>query len=89
MQIDRVDDLHKNTSPLCAWNTQEAIAEMMGLGENGDGGRKLVSRVIDGQIDKFVEMTKEFKPPIYNIWNLQKQDNATDSHFGSFLPLRA
>lgn len=30
------------------------------------------------------EIEANFNPPIYNIWNLQKQDNATDSHFGSF-----
>jgi len=30
------------------------------------------------------ENYKDFDPPIYNIWNLNKQDNATDSHFGSF-----
>lgn len=68
---------------LRAWNTQQSIADIMALGE-GDAGRKIVSRVIDGQIANYVETSKEFKPPIYNIWNLQKQDNATDSHFGSF-----
>jgi len=26
------------------------------------------------------EIGKDFTPPIYNIWNLAKQDNATDSH---------
>lgn len=30
------------------------------------------------------EIEANFTPPLYNIWNLQKQDNATDSHFGSF-----
>jgi hypothetical protein len=42
-----------------------------------------VRRVINdfAQMGDFV---KDFTPPIYNIWNLAKQDNATDSHFGSF-----
>jgi hypothetical protein len=30
------------------------------------------------------QISKDFSPPLYNIWTLNKQDNATGSHFGSF-----
>lgn len=58
---------------LRGWNTQDAIADMFGI-----------DRSLVGKIANSVEIPIDFKPPIYNIWNLQKQDNATDSHFGSF-----
>jgi hypothetical protein len=61
---------------LRAWNTQEAIADVMGINQS------TVERIMQNATS--VEMHNDFKPPIYNIWNLQKQDNATDSHFGSF-----
>jgi len=61
---------------LRAWNTQEAIGEMMGVEQN------TIGRII--QKMQIQEMDKDFAPPLYNIWNLQKQDSATDSHFGSF-----
>lgn len=61
---------------LRAWNTQESIADMFGL------THPAISNIV--KIASSVDIYKDFKPPIYNIWNLQKQDNATDSHFGSF-----
>ena len=33
-----------------------------------------VARVVM-QIGQMSEMHKDFEPPIYNIWNLNKQDN--------------
>lgn len=64
---------------LRAWNTQEAIADLFELGSG------TVNEIIKKfGIDKNGETEKDFKPPLYNIWNLSKQDNATDSHFGSF-----
>jgi DNA modification methylase len=62
---------------LRAWNTQEAIADMFGI------DHKTVSNIL-GKFGHLSEITKDFNPPIYNIWNLQKQDNYTESHFGSF-----
>lgn len=64
---------------LRGWNTQEGIAEAMGCG---------IATVNDtlkqfGNL-QLQEIEKTFTPPLYNIWNLAKQDNATDSHFGSF-----
>lgn len=64
---------------LRAWNTQQGIADSLGL------KRENVSDIIErGKILHLQEFTKTFTPPIYNIWNLKKQDNATESHFGSF-----
>lgn len=62
---------------LRAWNTQEVIADIFGVTQ------KSISDIIS-KIANSVETSKDFNPPIYNIWNLKKQDNATDSHFGSF-----
>ncbi len=62
---------------LRAWNTQESIADMFGITQ------QVVSNIITKN-DQMVEICKDFEPPLYNIWNLKKQDNATDSHFGSF-----
>jgi hypothetical protein len=61
---------------LRAQYTQEVIAEMFGI------THPTVSNVVNNAITG--EIYKDFTPPIYNIWNLQKQDNATTSHFGSF-----
>lgn len=62
---------------LRAWNTQQSIADMFGIDQ------ATVARIVM-QIVQMHEMHKDFEPPIYNIWNLNKQDNVTDSHFGSF-----
>ena len=62
---------------LRSWNTQQSIADMFGL------TKQAVSEILS-KIAKNGEILQDFNPPIYNIWNLQKQDNATDSHFGSF-----
>ncbi len=62
---------------LRAQYTQEIIADMFGV----------TKQTISDILSKFGQMSEtlqDFKPPIYNIWNLQKQDNATESHFGSF-----
>lgn len=61
---------------LHAQYTQEMIAEMLGIPQ------KTVSNILS-QIDQMVDLAKDFKPPLYNIWKLDKQDNAT-AHFGSF-----
>lgn len=61
---------------LRSWNTQESIADLFGMTQPA-----IVNIIKNGQMS---ETYKDFKPPIYNIWNLQKQDNATESHFGSF-----
>ena len=49
---------------LRAWNTQESIAEMFGVAQS-----TVVSIIKIGQM---AEIGKDFTPPIYNIWNLQK-----------------
>jgi len=47
------------------------IAEMFGM------DKATVSRVLqNAQMD---EMQQAFKPPLFNIWNLQKQDNNNGS----------
>lgn len=61
---------------LRAQYTQEMIAEMFGVTQ------QTVANIT--KIGQTSEICKDFTPPIYNIWNLRKQDNATDSHFGSF-----
>jgi len=48
------------------------IAEMLGIPQ------KTVSNILS-QIDQMVDLAKDFKPPLYNIWKLDKQDNATIS----------
>jgi hypothetical protein len=45
---------------LRAWNTQDAIGDLLGITQD------VVSRIVLTQIDKFVEMRKDFSPPIYN-----------------------
>lgn len=63
---------------LRAWNTQEAIAELVGVTHQS------VSNVIgtakDGQVSVFC---KDFTPLLYSIWNAPRQDNAR-AHFGAF-----
>lgn len=66
---------------LRAWNTQQDIADVLGVPQ------QTIARKVDNLItqnDNSVNMGKEFKPLLYNIWNLNKQDNSTESHFGSF-----
>jgi hypothetical protein len=64
---------------LRAWNTQQSITDVMGVPQ------KTISDIINNsENSKITEIAKAFTPPIYNIWNLKKQDNATESHFGSF-----
>jgi len=64
---------------LRAWNTQETIAGVFGVEQ------KTISNIINASKNaKISEITKDFKPILYNIWNLQKQDNVAKSHFGSF-----
>jgi len=63
---------------LKAWNTQESVAEAIGVGVS----------TINDIINKFGkqhlrESEKIFKPFIYNIWNTAKQDNER-KHFGAF-----
>lgn len=60
--------------------TQEQIAEMVGV-DKGTVSRKIENLLQNANL---VEMQQTFTPLLYNIWNLQKQDNAVDSHFGSF-----
>jgi len=64
---------------LRAWNTQEKIAKQFGV----------VKQTVSNAIEKSKKMQtqeigQDFKPYLYNIWNLQKQDNAMEGQFGSF-----
>jgi hypothetical protein len=54
---------------LRAWNTQETIADMFGM------TKQAISTILS-KIASSVENGQEFKPPLYNIWNLSKQDSA-------------
>jgi len=47
---------------LRAWNTQEVIADIFGVTQ------KSISDIIS-KIANSVETSKDFNPPIYNIWN--------------------
>lgn len=60
--------------------TQEQIAEIVGV------PRRTITDKIEsfGNNGQMSEIAKTFTPLLYNIWNMQKQDNAVDSHFGSF-----
>jgi len=64
---------------LRAWNTQESVAKEM----------KVTQQTVSNIIGNFTknreisEICKDFKPFLYNIWNLQKQDN-TVNRFGQF-----
>jgi hypothetical protein len=57
---------------LRAWNTQESIADLMGLTQPGI--KKIVENIT---FDTIAESYKTFTPPLYNIWNLQKQEIPT------------
>lgn len=65
---------------LKAWNTEESIAKMFNL-----ASKSRVSEIISqfGKL-QMQETERKFKPFIYNIWSINKQDNAVDSHFGAF-----
>lgn len=65
-----LSDFAKDFKPyLKAENTQEKIAELMGI------TRKQIGNIIDGNIGQMSQITKDFKPYLYNIWNTPKQDN--------------
>jgi len=61
---------------LRAWNTQENIADVLGVDV------ATVSRIL--QKDQMGDLQKEFGVMLYNVWNTPKQDTVMDSHFGSF-----
>ena len=61
---------------LRAWNTQESIAEELGITQ------KTISNILS-KISTDEKFTKDFEPYLYNIWNLQKAEKDT-SHFGHF-----
>lgn len=63
---------------LKAWNTQESIADILGV------THKTVSNIIEnGKKGQMSIFTKNFQPIIYNIWQKLKQDNDR-KHFGAF-----
>jgi len=59
--------------------TQEKIAEIFEIDQS------IISRVINDSMQKMQtqDLHKDFKPFLYNIWNLPKADKETD-HFGYF-----
>lgn len=64
---------------LRAWNTQQSIAEVF------DSSVGNINAIIEKfKIVHLHEIEKTFKPYLYNLWNTQKQDVQTDSHFGAF-----
>lgn len=66
---------------LKAWNTQESVADEYGV--THPTVRSIVENVKNSTCGEFY---KTFKPYLYNIWNLDKQDNER-KHFGAF-PVR-
>ncbi len=63
---------------LQAWNTQQAIADIMGE------PRKTIADIINnGEKARSGDFAKTFEPIIYNIWNLHKAEKET-AHFGHF-----
>lgn len=63
---------------LSAWNTQESIAEVMGV------DRTTITKLIDDvKKRQMSEIHKNFQPYIYNIWNLAKKETETE-YFGVF-----
>jgi hypothetical protein len=58
-------------SYLRAWNTLESIANEHNIDVSN------VKKIIAAHFDKSGEMSLDFKPQIYNIWNTQRQ-NACD-----------
>lgn len=63
---------------LKAWNTQESIADILGVPQQTVAD--IVKNTEKRHLSNFGET---FKPLLYNIWNLQKQDNER-KHFGAF-----
>ena len=63
---------------LKAWNTQESIADILGISK--DTVSDIVNKSEKRQMSDF---RQTFKPLLYNIWNLPKQDNDR-KHFGAF-----
>lgn len=64
---------------LRAWNTQESIADVLGV-----DSKQTVSNIVDSSKKRQLsEFGQAFSPLIYNIWNLPKQDNDR-KHFGAF-----
>jgi len=63
---------------LKAWNTQESIADILGI------PRVTITDIVNnvGKA-RTVEIDKNFTPLLYNIWNTPKQDNDR-KHFGAF-----
>ena len=69
----RIVDLY-----LKAWNTQESIADILGVNQ------MTISNIVDSNKNRQMsDFIKTFKPLLYNIWNLPKQDNDR-KHFGAF-----
>lgn len=64
---------------LKAWNTQEKIAEELGI------PRRTVSDILErfGENGQMSEFAKDFNLYLYNIWKLGKKDQETE-HFGVF-----
>lgn len=63
---------------LKAWNTLESIADILGI--THPTVKNIRDNVKNSIIGKFYN---SFKPLLYNIWNLPKQDNDR-KHFGAF-----
>jgi DNA modification methylase len=69
----RIVDLY-----LKAWNTQESIADILGVDQ------ATIGRLVENMQNRHLSNLHEtFKPLLYNIWNLPKQDNDR-KHFGAF-----
>jgi len=63
---------------LKAYNTQQTISDILGVDQ------ATIARIIDNMQNTIIgKMHKDFKPYLYNIWNLQKQDNDR-KYFGAF-----
>jgi hypothetical protein len=63
---------------LKAQNTQEAIAEVLGVHQD-----TVSDIVLSTEKRQLSDFRKTFSPLLYNIWNAQKQDNDR-RHFGAF-----
>ena len=59
-----------NWFQIVAWNTQESIADILGV--THPTIMNICDNVKKGQLSNFYNT---FKPLLYNIWNLGKQDN--------------
>jgi len=69
----RIVDLY-----LKAWNSQESIAEILGVDQ------KTITNIIDVRKKRNIaEFPKTFEPMLYAIWKQHKQDNDR-KHFGAF-----